>query len=248
MMKYQRLKDMIMVAMVATLIVGTAPNAFAKESKINIPISFNNIKVVIDGKELKTDKEPFTYEGTTYLPVRAVAEAVGKDVKWDSKTQTVILGEASQIANKSEMKTVSRTIGNLSFAVPETWKEEKADESFTYYLNDGVILMESWRDSEYDELENGGIDGFLTGFLKSDKAIDSNSNKYNKKNFTIGDIKGKKVDINVEKQYNGVNVKVKSGYFIESGANIVFVMYCSTKDSSESDKQLENMIASFKQK
>lgn len=246
-MKYQRLKNMILGAMVATLIVGTAPTAFAKESKMNIPVSFNNIKVIIDGKELKTDKEPFTYEGTTYLPVRAVAEAVGKDVKWDSKTQTVILGEVSQIANKSETKTLSKTIGDLSYEVPETWKEEKADGMFTYYLDDGVILMGFMGDVEYDGLENGGIDDFLTGFLKSDKTIDSN--KYHKKNFAIGDIEGKKVDlINVEKQFKGVNVKVKSVYFIESGANIVCVIYSSTKDSSESDNQLENMIASFKQK
>ena len=37
------------------------------------------------------EKEPFIYDGTTYLPVRAVGEAVGKTVGWDGKTNTVTL-------------------------------------------------------------------------------------------------------------------------------------------------------------
>lgn len=37
--------------------------------------------------------EPFTVNGTTYLPVRAIGEALGKDVKWDGETKTVYVGE-----------------------------------------------------------------------------------------------------------------------------------------------------------
>ena len=35
---------------------------------------------------------PITYQGSTYLPVRAVAGLVGLDVDWDQATQTVLLG------------------------------------------------------------------------------------------------------------------------------------------------------------
>lgn len=42
------------------------------------------------GKEI----EPFIYNGTTYLPVKAVGEAVGKDVTWDSATSTVYIGKS----------------------------------------------------------------------------------------------------------------------------------------------------------
>ncbi len=70
--------------------------AYAKVANMDIPVMFNNIKIVVDGKELKTDKEPFIYEGTTYLPVRAVGEAVGKNVTWDAASKTVILGETEQ--------------------------------------------------------------------------------------------------------------------------------------------------------
>lgn len=58
------------------------------------------IKIKLDGKDWTprdtdgTILYPITYDGTTYLPVRAAGEAVGKKVGWDPDTQTVLLGEA----------------------------------------------------------------------------------------------------------------------------------------------------------
>lgn len=95
-MKFQRMKDVCLGATVAALVMGAAPAAYAKVANMDIPVMFNNIKIVVDRKELKTDKEPFIYEGTTYLPVRAVGEAVGKNVTWDAASKTVILGETEQ--------------------------------------------------------------------------------------------------------------------------------------------------------
>src|SRR5690606_2211806 len=57
-----------------------------------------NIKITLNG-EPWTPKDvtgkaltPITYNGSTYLPVRAVAEAAGMGVEWDGATQTVKLG------------------------------------------------------------------------------------------------------------------------------------------------------------
>ena len=58
----------------------------------------NGVKIIIDGKELNaTDTngnhvEPIIYNGTTYLPVRAVAGAFDKPVYWDGENFTVYLG------------------------------------------------------------------------------------------------------------------------------------------------------------
>ena len=90
-MKLQRMRDFVMGAMTASLVLGVTPAAFAKVASMNIPVQYNNIKVLVDGEELRTEKEPFLYEGTTYLPLRAVAEAVGKEVSWDSATKTAVL-------------------------------------------------------------------------------------------------------------------------------------------------------------
>lgn len=90
------MKDVCLGATVAALVMGAAPAAYAKVANMDIPVMFSNIKIVVDGKELKTDKEPFIYEGTTYLPVRAVGEARRKNVTWDAASKTVILGETEQ--------------------------------------------------------------------------------------------------------------------------------------------------------
>lgn len=95
-MKFQRMKDVCFGATVAALVMSAAPAAYAKVANMDIPVMFHNIKIVVDGEELRTDKEPFIYEGTTYLPVRAVGEAVGKTVTWDAASKTVVLGETEQ--------------------------------------------------------------------------------------------------------------------------------------------------------
>lgn len=65
-----------------------------------ISVVYNNIKISVNGKEALLGKdstgkniEPFIYNGTTYIPVRAVSEALGERVKWDGITQTVYVGE-----------------------------------------------------------------------------------------------------------------------------------------------------------
>lgn len=108
-MKFQRMKDVCLGATVAALVMGAAPAAYAKVANMDIPVMFSNIKIVVDGKELKTDKEPFIYEGTTYLPVRAVGEAVGKNVTWDAASKTVILGETEQKETEKEPEQPEET-------------------------------------------------------------------------------------------------------------------------------------------
>jgi len=63
-----------------------------------ITVTYNDIKLYVDGK-LTTPRdgngavvEPFISDGTTYLPVRAVADALGKTVEWDGATQSVYIG------------------------------------------------------------------------------------------------------------------------------------------------------------
>lgn len=67
----------------------------------NIQAVFKNIKICVDGVQMTPRDtagnviEPFIYNGTTYLPIRAVGEATGKEVTWDGATSTVYLGKSS---------------------------------------------------------------------------------------------------------------------------------------------------------
>ena len=80
----------------ATLVSGVA---VAKTGSEAIDAFYNNIKIYVDGIKIDPKDangnavEPFIYNGTTYLPVRAVGEAINKPVHWDGATQSVYLGE-----------------------------------------------------------------------------------------------------------------------------------------------------------
>ncbi|MEW6173210.1 MAG: copper amine oxidase N-terminal domain-containing protein [Bacillota bacterium] len=56
----------------------------------------SGVKIVLDGNTLNSPEKPILYNDRYYLPVRAVAEAVGKAVTWDGATKTVYLGSAQR--------------------------------------------------------------------------------------------------------------------------------------------------------
>lgn len=86
------------LAVVLSLVMFTA-GALAASGTKTIEVSYQDIKLVVDGVEatlkdgLGNSVEPFIYNGTTYLPVRAAGEALGKEVTWDGNTKTVYIGK-----------------------------------------------------------------------------------------------------------------------------------------------------------
>ena len=71
--------------------------AYATDVWQNINVLPNTIKVVVDGKEVQADN--FLYNDTTYLPIRAVSEALGKDVQYDTQTSTATISEKKEVDN-----------------------------------------------------------------------------------------------------------------------------------------------------
>lgn len=90
----EKLKSMAVGIVIGALLV---PTTFATIGTVTKDLSYNNIKITLDGKELTpTDAggnyvEPFIMDGTTYLPVRGIANTLGLDVEWDGTTNTVKL-------------------------------------------------------------------------------------------------------------------------------------------------------------
>lgn len=84
----------------------------------------NGIKIFIDGEKLNPKDangntvEPIIYNGTTYLPVRAIADAIGKPVYWDGPNYTVYLGSGKPLLQPTVTLEDLDNIGdsNISFA------------------------------------------------------------------------------------------------------------------------------------
>lgn len=81
------------------LLLAVAVPSFAAGAIKTIQARIGGITIVVDGKKIQpTDAngnavEPMIYNGTTYLPVRAVSSALGKEVYWDGQNWTVYLGK-----------------------------------------------------------------------------------------------------------------------------------------------------------
>lgn len=92
----ERLQGLMAGVLIGTICAGGT--ALAKTGKETIEVSYQNIKIFMDGEEVDARDangqkvEPFIYNGTTYLPVRAVGQAVGKEVAWDGVEKVVYLG------------------------------------------------------------------------------------------------------------------------------------------------------------
>lgn len=107
-MKKHDLKVFTAGVMTTVLSLGCTSLAFSETARKNLVAQYNNIKIYVDGKLVQTTSEPFVVDGTTYLPVRAVGEAVGKTVTWDGATQSVYLGEKPNTTTNSTSETTGQ--------------------------------------------------------------------------------------------------------------------------------------------
>lgn len=73
-------------------------SAFA-EPLYQIGVRFNVKEIVVNGNSLPLADRPINYNGTTYGPVRAIAESLGYETKWNAEEQSVEI-------NKAEINTL----------------------------------------------------------------------------------------------------------------------------------------------
>lgn len=90
-------KGFIAGALIMSLILSIGGTAFAYTGTVTQELEYYDISVTLDGELLDlrdaqgNDVEPFMFNGTNYLPVRAISEALGLDVDWDGENTTVVL-------------------------------------------------------------------------------------------------------------------------------------------------------------
>ncbi len=86
-------KRIIILAILLTLCITVTANGEAVYRQLDA--AFTGIKVLVNGKAIEAKDgsgnavEPFIVDGVTYLPVRAIAEALDKDVSYNADTRTV---------------------------------------------------------------------------------------------------------------------------------------------------------------
>lgn len=96
-MKRNHLGSFITGMITMLLLICLTGSALASTGKVIKELEYRDISVTLDGEKLDLRDakgnavEPFMFEGTNYLPVRALAESLGLSVSWDSTNATVVL-------------------------------------------------------------------------------------------------------------------------------------------------------------
>ncbi len=128
--------------MVATTLLASATSVIAKNQSEMVEVFYKNIKLNINGVEYTpTDAkgntvEPFIYNGTTYLPVRSVSEALNKEVVWENDTRTIFIDDVASVTTEEP-------------------KEEEITEEVTDYS--GTYVGYSWKgESKGTTLDEAG--------------------------------------------------------------------------------------------
>jgi hypothetical protein len=135
-MNRDKLKGFTAGFIVAALLFGAASAVFASVGTFPLMASFADIRIFVDGKQIDPKDaggaltEPFIVNGTTYLPVRAIAEALGMEVGWDNSAKSVYIGEQPETPKQEEPETPPAE------AALKKWLSEKGD--------DFKLIMESY--------------------------------------------------------------------------------------------------------
>lgn len=87
--------------------------SFADTMMKDISVEFNSVSVVANGIEVDADN--FVYNGTTYVPLRACAEALNEEVTYEESTKTVIIGEDT----RAEQASIQENIDNNIYPVTD---------------------------------------------------------------------------------------------------------------------------------
>ncbi len=164
--------------LVLMLTIAFTLGVFSDSINQQITVLLNKtVNITFDGKpvELKDAHGarvyPITYNGTTYLPARAICDLTKTGVNWDGKTNTVILGDAN--AKKEPTQLI---------------KQKKASkyESDSYLINDTVSL--SFEGSDGIQEFNSGV-GLKWDGVSETRMVDTlmfDIEGYNELTFTVG--------------------------------------------------------------
>ncbi|VEJ34469.1 BBRPI [Aedoeadaptatus ivorii] len=162
-------------------------------------------KAYVAGKEnKKMDVAPFIEGDRTYLPMRFVGEALGKEVKWDSKHRIAQFGTLPHVkAEKGEKISVS---DGYKFVIPKALEDTFVCKNTTT----GILLF----DKKNYEAE-GDYDGFIGNFVLTE-AVDTETVSYILGEidgkylvfYTVGDVNYNHEDVELTRSYKDATEKV----------------------------------------
>ena len=190
------MKKFIIGFLIGAMIFGTVGYAVTYVAQ---PATF---KVMVNGEEFISDPPALVVEGRTYLPLRAMGDALGVPVEWNAELNQAEVGITSNVDLSEVDNYVVGKVWNDGF----WWVRNYLDGSYTYYTDMYVSTFAESADEEFNI--NKIIDGIKA--TKSTMDLYNNSLKDNAKWTALYN------------EYNRLYELVEKGTFTEDNFDTTF--------------------------
>lgn len=131
--KFTNTKSFLLGVLTTLLLISLVIPALAAPITKSIEVR-SGIRVFIDDKELipkdanGNPVEVFLYNGTTYLPARAISEAIGKPVQWDGSVQGIYIGKHASSAPAGYLSQLDYFDKHGNWGMDEITKDNLGNE------------------------------------------------------------------------------------------------------------------------
>lgn len=106
------------------------------KNNANILLTINSNMAMVNDEELELDVKPLLIDNNIFVPLRFVAESMGKDVTWDGSNYNVLIGEFNQEANIEDTFIYFNEVYGYTLSFPNSWKDETIIET-----KDGTLYV-----------------------------------------------------------------------------------------------------------
>jgi hypothetical protein len=172
----KELKGFVIGVISTSLLLGGT--VFADGIKQTIEVVFNSVNLTVNGQKVQADN--ILYDGTTYVPLRKVADMVGKDVGWDGTTNSASINDKGYSDKSSQKsykimnayKAVVKVNGDIFEVSTPLWiRIDNENNPYSLLGSEPVsLLCIAYKDYSVSPSTNP----FVKGVLVSDSKIASN--------------------------------------------------------------------------
>lgn len=136
----------IVSACVLSFLFLTSAVVYGENLVKSIKVTYRNISILVNGKMISSEQEPFIYQGRTFVPLRTIGEAVNKKVVWDNAKNQVVFSDSKPPFVRLD------SIQSLMSYLPDQYKMTKTDEKLT---EEDFNKLQEFNDNLYKRIRLG---------------------------------------------------------------------------------------------
>lgn len=138
--------------------VDSTRTIISERSNIYIRLQIDNNYMYVNEYPIQLEIPPCIVNGSTLVPVRAIAEAFGAEVTWDGNTKTVYINETNKLRlpdyGEETLAPIISTTYVIQNSIVTEWRHFDYDAN-NYKKFVEVLNAEGWSIAKYDEDSEG---------------------------------------------------------------------------------------------